>query len=731
MVGVKTWTDDGIWYVLLASEMTKPNTSSGPRNGRPNRRFTDEDIAILCRQNVEDLNHIPDANGVKYVRGSKKSDYQQPNAPRPSPAVLAAIDRLRRQYDTPSQGQENRSENRSRASQKTGGANLRQVQGSGGSANTTPIPRSPILRSPILRSPILRAPRQGPRQVPMQNPMQSPSNYSQPRSSNLCKKTRDGHRLDQWKEEEGHQMSGMEDRSRNRSALVQDSEAMDFAKSQRNVPLDNDSQRQCQGSLGLRNSSERNPSEQWLLPPGNHTQNHAQNPRQNPFISKPGTESLARPRQPMKNPQRMNMSMHNGNQLSRTPRHMSRDGMYQLQGNQMGFNTSNFQSYIPDYNNRTSSSTNYTGYPQFSHEMSGNGIMMPPGQARFGGSLNSYYTPLLRQPYEGMMAHMNTQYLGHQQVGTNFSGMPSYLDFNGMPAAQLMNQPSHGLPATTSDNFDFNIGFDNQILSNNFGSPGIVAAERNTLSQELQPSGRNKRKYSTGIDEAWDGKSEMDSNGSGERDIKRVKTEVIGEAEQIHFNGQMSTQQRTSNTPELLTVVPIPSPVSAPVATPAVTPAISPVITPASHSQSHFGNDSNIRDEASPSLSILEQFLKGLESSPFERDLSDFFDEPPQGNATPIALNRSDKIPSSQTDAASSGQVVEASSNQPLQISHSQHQTTHGATSSNSIEDAFYIGMENFINLSDVGDLDYPKNYFEEENLQEDYDYLNDPQSNK
>ncbi|RAL67902.1 hypothetical protein DID88_008627 [Monilinia fructigena] len=101
MVGVRTWTDDGIWFIILISRILKPATSTSGRNSKPTRLYTDEQIALLCKQNVEDLNHTPDASGVRYVRSNKK-----PDAPPPSPAVIAAIERIRRQPHTvfPNQG---------------------------------------------------------------------------------------------------------------------------------------------------------------------------------------------------------------------------------------------------------------------------------------------------------------------------------------------------------------------------------------------------------------------------------------------------------------------------------------------------------------------------------------------------------------------------------------------------------------------------------------------------
>lgn len=73
MVGVRSWSDDGVWFVLMASDIKTSNTSAS-KNGRPTRIYTDEQIAKFCRETVTDMRRIPDANGVKYIRSSKKSE---------------------------------------------------------------------------------------------------------------------------------------------------------------------------------------------------------------------------------------------------------------------------------------------------------------------------------------------------------------------------------------------------------------------------------------------------------------------------------------------------------------------------------------------------------------------------------------------------------------------------------------------------------------------------------
>ncbi|KAK6613058.1 hypothetical protein H4I95_01402 [Botrytis cinerea] len=85
MVGVKTWTEDGIWFVLLASKILSPSST---QKSKPGRFFTDEAIGLLCKKNIKDLRHTPNAASVRYART------QKPEA-QPSPAVLEIIEQLR------------------------------------------------------------------------------------------------------------------------------------------------------------------------------------------------------------------------------------------------------------------------------------------------------------------------------------------------------------------------------------------------------------------------------------------------------------------------------------------------------------------------------------------------------------------------------------------------------------------------------------------------------------
>ncbi|TGO21119.1 hypothetical protein BPAE_0239g00070 [Botrytis paeoniae] len=72
MVGVKTWTEDGIWFVLLASKIPSPSSA---QKSKPGRFFTDEEIGILCKKNVKDLRHTPNAASVRYARTQKPESH--------------------------------------------------------------------------------------------------------------------------------------------------------------------------------------------------------------------------------------------------------------------------------------------------------------------------------------------------------------------------------------------------------------------------------------------------------------------------------------------------------------------------------------------------------------------------------------------------------------------------------------------------------------------------------
>ncbi|ESZ92154.1 hypothetical protein SBOR_7449 [Sclerotinia borealis F-4128] len=517
MVGVRTWTDDAIWYVLLASEILEPHSSVG----RPNRRFTDEQIAAFCKQDVEDLHHVPDASGIKYVRNSKKAEYKLATAPKPSPAVLAAIERLRNRHDPPSQDKDNTTGNMSsRRGNPTSSANRRQLQ-------------EPTCNGQI-------------------------GNRQQPRGS-------------------------------------------------------------------------MRPQTPPAYPPM---------PPQMMGSFRPGVAPPAPLSPRMNNRQRFNVPTQSGNSLSWDPQQMFPDGMYQPQGYQMGPNTSTFQPQMQANNNgmplNVAYPTNHGQYPQGFPEVNRNGMMMPQGQGGVQSSPNFHPAMYYGQPNGGMVSQVNPQYWGQQQAGysTNLPGPPSNFGFNGgMMAAPFMTQAHDGLPQTTIANSGLTAPFDNQALSNIFGSQDAFAADLDIMPQQPQPPVRNAGKRQRDVDDFW--QSDIVFNENDERNRKRHRGEDAGESEQMRYIDS-SCLQRSSDTPE----------------PPTVTPVIRSLPALVARRRISSDNNHDIVDSTVPSLPALEQFgdqaqepFLGYEpsSEPSSQDRSSGsrFVTPPQVNITPDTMSRS------------------------------------------------------------------------------------------
>ncbi|QSZ29596.1 hypothetical protein DSL72_004112 [Monilinia vaccinii-corymbosi] len=607
MVGVRTWTDDAVWFVLLASDILKPHasTSSG-RNGKQNRRYTDEQIAILCRQNVEDLKHTPDENGVKYVRSTKKADYNSPNAPQPSQAVLDAIERLRRQSDTPLLNQDDMAGNRGRDERNSSrNSNIRYEQSSGisassgSSANTAPIARS----TSISRSP---------RPLPMRGPL-----------SHQASRTIARRNLLQGRQISLHQFHALNSRNLLDMPRLHQREMEAVGRSEHNYPSSrHDDQQHRQGFM------------------------RQQNPRASsgihrvPFLPKP-CEGLIPPSfQPGGNQERLNSSMRNinnlpqslgihnrgqqhGNYLSLGSRSMS-NSMHQPQIYDMGFNASNFQPEMQPEMQRFNSGmsmsqfwpTGDMGYPQnAASEFNGNHMVAQGGQGNIRESANTFHAT----PYgsnEGMMLQpgfeqasqqvsygnpnknmapqlgsaQTTNHWGQQHSTIAVSDSPLAFDFDGMPTTQ---STSHGFPPSTSRESSaslphhlsqplsnsFNIQNVNQNMLNNFN---YDAFQHGFISQQPYSSTRSVRKRQRDFEE--EGQPDMNSNWNGERYNKRHIGNGIGELEQMnHYaqeesHGQDFLQQRPTNTQELPTIAPT---TTAPITTaPTIALAVASTSTP-------------------------------------------------------------------------------------------------------------------------------------------------------
>ncbi|KAJ8066649.1 hypothetical protein OCU04_005696 [Sclerotinia nivalis] len=735
MVGVKTWTDDGIWYVLLASEITKPNTSSTQKNGRPIRCFTDEEIAVLCKKNVQDLHHTPDANGVKYVRGSKKAD-----APQPSQAVLAAIERLRHQCNTSSQDEDSTGENMFRTPPNISGAKFPQVQGSGCSADTAPIPRPsrPVdLNSLASRTINNQNGTRAEQIIPGQSQNMNAMNPPDLARSHQMMERRGSHRPTN--------MFGNEQISRGQFDALHNMKQQDFDRSyQQGHGINGDF-----GILGFGSQQQ-------------HGQARRETTLPTTFSNSSGASMPAQLRQTMNHGQQMGTPMQSSNSIPQIPQQMFPSSMYQLQGNQMGSDTSIFQPKMQAYSHKTPTQSphprNYGGYtPGFLNL--GRNEMISPGSTDVGRFTNPYDIPSHGQINGGMMSqggqynggmmshdempHKN-QYLAQQQPGMRFPCLSS-----GMPDAQFKPPTSHGLPQTTINNPDFTTShglrqttmnipgstngstksFGNPAMSNNFGNQGGAAAQVKTICLQPQPSAGNERRHKRNVDEA--GLSDMNPYENGERKNKRHNSEGGSGSGRLNHNdnneqsGQNSIAHIPARTQGLHSAALVATPTVSPVVpfdSSIAAPAAAPLVAPAAHSPAQFNTDfSSLDIELSlfaPELfhdQVQGQFQQQVEASPAPTNVSSDFDDPP----TPQIGEASNAAPASKSKENSNGLD---------RVTSNQQEATTAATNPNSTEQAS-LTMDDFSDFPDLvgADYNYSGSYHDvsDEQIQANHDFLN------
>ncbi|APA09895.1 predicted protein [Sclerotinia sclerotiorum 1980 UF-70] len=501
MVGVRTWTDDETWFVLKASEITKPNTSSTHLNPRPIRYFTDEEIATLCKKNAPNRRHIPDASGVRYIRSHKKA-----HAPRPSQAVLAAIARLRHECNTSAQHQDGMSENMFSTPQNISRGKLTQVQGFGGFANTAPALGHSRLED--LDSLALgymnnrngnRAGQIVPEQFQTMNAMNPPSLAG------------------------SHQMMAIRFPSNT------------FGNEQINHDL-------FDASCNMGPQGFNRPYQQYgingdiAFPDSSSQQQYGQARHETTLPTNFPISSCARAHgqldQTMNYVQQMGALMQNGNGIPRIPQQMYPSGMAQLQGNQMGSGISTFEPQMQAYNygNPTQSPypPNYRGYtsgPRDLQNLGRNEMMIPPGPADVGRFTNPHGIPSDGQINGGIMSHGGQyngkdQHLAQQQAGVQFYSLSSGVDLDALPDPQLKPPKSHGLPKTTVTSPDVTTShglqqatmntpgstnypakhLSNPEMSNNFGNQDDAAAE--AIRPQSQPSAGNEKGHKRKVDKA-------------------------------------------------------------------------------------------------------------------------------------------------------------------------------------------------------------------------------------
>ncbi|KAB8304811.1 hypothetical protein EYC80_004153 [Monilinia laxa] len=514
MVGVRTWTDDGIWFVILISRILKPAISTSGRNSKPTRLYTDEQIAFLCKQNVEDLNHTPDASGVRYVRSNKK-----PDASPPSPAVIAAIERIRRQPHMAFPNQEVRSGNGGMAghmarngSSSTRDINIQQGYGSVSSAIIPPVVRT--------KGQIGMQSHFG---NPGMNPRYQQGSMKQQRSPPFLHRTMNG-----MSPAHGHEMSS------NLSSF----------------------QPHMQGFNG---GVSGGPS--W-------TTGHMGYPQNPPGAMAPGgqsyiegspkysyTTSYGRPQQTQfgqsgrpfpyrKLHQRLNSQ-------SRSP---YLTGPWRSQQS-----TAAVSNPQPEASDMTSPSGSQDSIATvYSPQTEASQI---PGQCTPQDSTATVYSPQTE-------ASQTPGQWTPQDIALDAAGTPFFLDFNGMSAAQFT---SSGFLQTTFQNsgFSYTNPHVNQLRSNysetqdynqmpnNFVNPGVNSDQPSFMSQQPHSSFQNLRKHKRDFDGYR--QPSMNSNDNFERDIKRHRGEGVAELGQMddylqeENNGQASLQQRPTNTQELHT----------------------------------------------------------------------------------------------------------------------------------------------------------------------------------
>ncbi|TGO38728.1 hypothetical protein BHYA_0068g00080 [Botrytis hyacinthi] len=542
MVGVKTWTDDGIWFVLLASKIPSPCSA---QKSKPGRFFTDEAIGLLCKKNVKDLRHTPNAASVRYAR-TQKPEVQ------PSPEILEIIEQLRSSV--------------SQAQDSAHGNTLENLRGGTMAAQRRSSPGSSSNTSSNTMSPML---------------MGSPLTQSQPR------------RIGNWNKSEAGQFAP------NRSRTMSMSTNGPFTKSHERgydntFPLANTNQQQQQqhggGSLGSRIRQQQ------------PRQVHSATTRSNPLWYS-GVEVSSSMRQTMGNSQGTNAYMHNGGDIPEYSQHIPSGTMYQFYGNQMRPDTHQIQSYGHATPIDSPYATNYGKYTQGLPDLGINGMPMPTGPIDLGSSPYPYDTPSygqfdtcivpqVRQFYGETVSRdglpYTNQYPPQQQYGIEYPFPPSNIDLDGM---EVMPQRHHGLPQATMNDSNFaNISslglaqsifssssdtsgsshgfiqpFDSQSRSNGLETQGDLAHQARIMSQEPQPSVSAEKGKKRSIDEAEI--SDISFDGSCERHKKRHSSEDEDCSRQRESNDQNArhdrelSEQQQDNTQELVTATSSGSPI--------------------------------------------------------------------------------------------------------------------------------------------------------------------------
>ncbi|KAF7961070.1 hypothetical protein EAE96_000737 [Botrytis aclada] len=501
MVGVKTWTDDGIWFVLLASKIPSPSSA---QKGKPGRFFTDEAIGLLCKKNVKDLRHTPNAASVRYART------QKPEA-QPSSEVLEIIEQLR---SSVSQAQDSTNENMLN-DPRIGTMASHKRSSSGSSSNTSSITMSPIT-------------------------MRSPLTQSQPRRSG------------NWNRSEGGQFTP------NRSHTMSRSPNGPFAKSygrehENSVLLANNNQQRRQqqhgsGSLGTGSHQQR------------PRQVHSATTRSNSFWY-PGVEVSSSIGQTMGNGQEMNAYMQNCGGIPDYSQNTSSGTMYQFYGSQMGTHAPQMQSCCHGMPMDPSYATNYG---KSAHGLPGlgmNEMPMPTGPTDVGissypydtssyGQFNACMMPQ-NQPFNGeTMSHhglpYTNQYSPQQQYSIEYPFPPSNIDLDGM---EVMPQRLHSLSEATFNDSNFanisSIGLaqsmfsspsdisgssnvfieplDNQSTSKDLGNQDCFVNQVSIMPQEPQPSVSAEKGKKRSIEEA--DIFDINSYGNCEREKKKHNSE--------------------------------------------------------------------------------------------------------------------------------------------------------------------------------------------------------------
>ncbi|TGO59911.1 hypothetical protein BCON_0040g00540 [Botryotinia convoluta] len=505
MVGVKTWTDDGIWFVLLASKIPSPSSA---QKSKPGRFFTDEVIGILCKKNVKDLRHTPNAASIRYART------QKPEA-QPSPEVLEIIERLR---SSVSQAQD--STNGNILDDPRGGTMAPQRRSSSRSSNNT----SSNTMSPM--------------------PMGSPLTQSQPRRSG------------NWNRSEAGQFTP------NRSHTMSMSANGPFAKSygrghENTVPLANTNQQQQQQPRQVHSATTRsNP----LWYPGvevssSMRQTMGNSQGMNAYMHNGGGI-------PEYSQHASSGTMYQlyGNQMG--------PDTHQIQS--YGHATPIDSPYATNYGKYTQSlpGLGINGMPMPTGFIDVGNSSYPYDTPSYG-QFDACIVSQIRQFYGETVSQnglpYTNQYSPQQQYSIEYPFPPSNIDLDGM---EVMPQRPHGLSQATMNDSNFaNISslglaqsifsspsdtsgssngfiepFDNQSKLNDLETQGGPAHQVRIMSQEPQPSVSAEKGKKRSIDEA--DISDINSDGSCERHNKKHNSEDSDCSRQPKSNDQNARHER-------------------------------------------------------------------------------------------------------------------------------------------------------------------------------------------